>query len=185
MHAVIYLQCPAFDAHLVVSPFGVVVVIIVLVGIGAEVVVAGEEHGRSEEVAIHAVAVLRGKGYIEWVVLNVGAPEEGFAKVVQLHSITQLLASDVDGAAVGEPVLGIVEGIKAFAFVPYSVLADGCVAEVNGLACPAVAEKGGIALCVGLDYFVPHGEEVGTVLARCRVGFDDDAPQLVVYTGET
>ena len=36
-----------------------------------------------------------------------------------------------------------------------------------------------------MDYFVPHGEEVGTVLARCGVWLNDNAPQLVVNVGES
>ena len=48
-----------------------------------------------------------------------------------------------------------------------------------------MGEKGGIALCGGLDYFVPHGEKVGTVLARCGVWLNDNAPQLVVNVGES
>ena len=185
VHPIIYLQRTALNAHLVVSLLGVVVVIIVLVGVGAEVIVAGKKHRCSEKVAVISVAVLRGKGHVELCVLNIGSLNEQFSKVVHLHAITQLFARDVDGAAVGELVFGIVKGVMVVALAAHGVLTDSCVAEVNGLICSAVAEEGGIALSSGLDYLVPHGKEVGTVLACCRIRLNNNAPQLVVYIGES
>ena len=134
VHPIIHLQRAALNAHLVMLAVRVVVVIVVLMGIGAEVVVAGEEHRRAEEVAVGSVAVLRGKGHVDWRVLDIGPLKEQLSKVVQLHAIAQLLARDVDGAAVGELVFGIVKGVMVVTLVAHGVLAPGGVAEVDGLA---------------------------------------------------
>ena len=173
------------DVHAVVCPIGVVVVVVVLMGIGAEVVVLRKEHGGTKKVVVGAVAVLRGKGNIDVFVLDVVALHAWFAVIVHLHAVAQLFAGDADGAAVGEQVLGVVERVVVVAFAHYGVLAFGGVAEVDGLAGAVVAEECGVALSGGLDYFVAHGENVGAVFARSGVRLYDDAAQLVVHAGET
>ena len=189
VHAVVYLESAALDAYLVGDAVGVVVVVIVFVGVGAEVVCAALEDWGAEEVAVGAVGLLRGHGHLDVLVGDGLALDGGLAEVVHLHAPLQLLAGDGDGGAVGQLVVGVAGGVAGM-LAPavgsgggfaHGVAHGGGTAEVEHLARATTAEEGGVACGTGLDNLPAHREEVGTELARRRVGLYHHTLQLVVH----